>query len=68
MSVYRWKVNSVKIQKVKRGPLNTICYIQTIRCVSSSGFEGSVLSINVTETVLKNLDYKGNSDLRDIFA
>ena len=49
------------MQKIKQEPLNIICYIQimrSLRYVSSSVlsqvvFEGSVLSINVTETILR---------------
>ena len=33
MSVYKLKINSVKKKKIKQGPLNTICYIQAMRCV-----------------------------------
>ena len=61
MSVYGLKINSVKMQKIKQGPLNIICYIQIMRSLghvsstvlSQVVFGESVLLINVTETVLR---------------
>ena len=61
MSVCGLKINSVKMQKIKQEPLNIICYIQIMKSLgyvsstvlSQVVFEGSVLSINVTETILR---------------